>query len=160
MNTPLDNLIGKRIKQVFVDKDQQHWIRFVTDGEILDYAVDGDCCSESWIWAVSGLWYFVSQREEPKRVTEVREIELPLFIQETIAKDGLGRQEVDAVYSYFVQSEHGGGIEIEFRNSSNGYYGGEIHRAQAPETIRWVEIPTGYGCSYVADQKLNEEEVE
>jgi hypothetical protein len=156
MSDKMQELIGKEIKQVFVDAERQHWIRFVTNDGTFDYRVEGDCCSESWIWGVSGLWYFNCDgaRTYTQKVTEIREVELPPWIQKQIAKDGLCRQDEDAVYSYCICAEYGGSIELEFRNSSNGYYGGEIVGPEtAPETMKWVEVPNTHGDCFIADGK-------
>lgn len=42
-------------------------------------------------------------------------------------EDGKGRQEVDVLYSYTIETDKGL-ADIEFRNSSNGYYGGVLIR--------------------------------
>jgi hypothetical protein len=42
-------------------------------------------------------------------------------------EDGKTRQEYDTLYSYTFETAKGY-ADIEFRNSSNGYYGGELVR--------------------------------
>lgn len=142
MSERMQQLVGKNIEKVLVDADRQHWIRFVTDGGTFDYHVEGDCCSESWIWAVSGVkaQHWRPSSGEKCQVMSIEEVPLPRFIQEMLAKDGLGRQDEEQFYSFRINCSWGTQMEIEFRNSSNGYYGGDIHLEGAPVDTRWIHV--------------------
>jgi len=126
----MKELIGKKIVKVEIDSKQQHYLRFTTDtGEQLVYLADGDCCSESWFYSVSGLDCLLGQI-----VTAVEQINMG-----EIAEDGKSRQESDELYS--VKLTTGRGVaDVEFRNSSNGYYGGNVEFCDA-ENWRSVNIP-------------------
>lgn len=152
-----EELVGREIRGMAVDAERQHYLRVDTDQGSFYYQTEGDCCSEAWIWAVSGLWYFTRESEYKHRVKSIREVELPPFIHNLVVNDGLCRQDSDAVYSYLIEGEHGGAIEIEFRCSSNGYYGGELRGPiEEPKDVKWIDVPKDYHTSFVADKKLSD----
>lgn len=109
----LSELKGLSIKSVEMTADKKA-IRFnVKDRESLVFYADGDCCSSSWIEHIEGV-------ERLKgRVTEVEELDLPGGGQ-----DG-DYGEVIAVYGYGITTRKGTAV-IDFRNASNGYYGGSL----------------------------------
>ncbi len=109
----VDSLVGKVVTGVTSDEVT---ITFSTkDGEDVVWEVDADCCSCTWIEnadleLVRGM------------VTKVRENGLPdshyeLFPQ--VEKDSL------QCYGITIESEQGSGT-VDFRNESNGYYGGSM----------------------------------
>lgn len=106
--------MGKRILKIEIDKENQHFLKFSTDkGEII-YQAEGDCCSESWFYGFNGvlaLLGFVVYTVEKVDMGEI--------------KGYVGRQEETCAYCIKLTST-GGHTDIEFRNSSNGYYGGEV----------------------------------
>lgn len=116
----MKQLIGKTIGAVYVS-DCRSYIRFVdTESNNYDYHMYGDCCSESWIEHQSGLTNLVG-----KTVTEVEE--------RTLGEVAATRQEVDVLYSITITApEMWEPAIIEFRNSSNGYYGGSVEYVAGP----------------------------
>lgn len=84
------------------------------NGEYLAYRTNGDCCSETWFSAINGATVLDDQT-----VIDVVERE---------AADAPGtRQDEDQIYGYTLVTAKGH-CDIEFRNSSNGYYGGSCYR--------------------------------
>lgn len=110
-------LIGKTIVAIFLSEDG-HAIRFDVEGEPPIVAVtNGDCCSVTWIEHV----------EDPDAVVghlvlDTRDIELPdLQADHPEDKD----REVVAYYGFKIVTANGT-CTIDFRNESNGYYGGSL----------------------------------
>jgi len=105
----MEELVGKKILGIFPDSSS---IVFATSDGGLSYTVEGDCCSHSWFESIQGveaLMHGTVSRVEPL---------------------ALGGDE-DAGDSYSVVKVYGirivtdkGYATIEYRNSSNGYYGG------------------------------------
>ena len=100
-------LIGKTITQVYHDDDKA--IFRLSDGTLYGFWVEGDCCSTSWIEGTNG--------ELGGEVTDVKEVDLPGWEEDN------GNTDIK-VYAVEVYTTKGGVYTIEFRNSSNGYYGG------------------------------------
>lgn len=108
MNNPL---IGKTIKEMKIADDQRALL-FILDGdETLIARVDGDCCSRSWIEHVE------LPTEFPATVNGAEGIELNGDLE---TRDGELK-----FYGYRLSTNQGD-IIIDYRNESNGYYGGSI----------------------------------
>ena len=111
----MNPLIGKTITGLMLSKDNEA-IKFqTTDGDIVAFC-DGDCCSTTWIEAIEN-----TVREFPALVTAAGEIEggLPKPIEDDPEHDYL------QFYGFKVTTDKGV-IVIDYRNSSNGYYGGSL----------------------------------
>lgn len=86
-----------------------------TDGSVVRFRVEGDCCSYSWIEHLE-----VPDDIAGQTIFEVRE--------DPIVSDGIGE------YNDLLQVYHTrfrtpkGDIVLEYRNESNGYYGGYLVR--------------------------------
>jgi len=113
-------LLNRIITKVLVS-DDQHRIQFVTDQGPINYFLEADCCSETWFSDILNVSDIINSK-----VIEVSCLELPDYD----CYDGRSRQEVDEVYGYSIKTEKGS-CEVIFRNSSNGYYGGDIHYTDA-----------------------------
>jgi hypothetical protein len=103
-------IVGKRIVAVYIADDKMA-LRFdLEDGTSVIARTDGDCCSHSWVESVEG----------PERllgvVQSAQDINMP----------DLGtppEHECLSYYGYKITTDKGDCI-IDYRNSSNGYYGG------------------------------------
>lgn len=106
-------LVGKKIVDVKIAEDKEAML-FVTDsGDNLIVQVDADCCSHTWIESV-----------------ELPALGLPFTV---IACDDLDMgkepEEIDYDYVQFYGAKittDKGDLVIDYRNSSNGYYGGSV----------------------------------
>jgi hypothetical protein len=126
--------VGKRITAIEVDGDQQHYLRFTTASGTVCIEAEGDCCSESWFYHVLGVDALIGHT-----VMDVRSVEMP-----DAPEDGKGRQDSDQLYGFRFTTT-GGRADVEFRNSSNGYYGGWLNVVTAvPEEVRMVPITADY----------------
>ena len=104
-------LIGKTITEMKIAADKEALLFITTDGEI-HAKVDGDCCSQSWIESVE-----LPVNGFPATVTAAEDIDMPDL--------GNGDAELRQYYGYKLTTDKGD-IIIDYRNDSNGYYGGSI----------------------------------
>ena len=108
-------LVGKTLTSIDIAADRQA-LRFVTtEGEIV-VDVDADCCSYSWIEHVE-----LPAAGFPATVASVIDIEMPDGAQSSFHADA----EVLAFYGCKIVTDRGE-IVIDYRNDSNGYYGGSL----------------------------------
>lgn len=112
MNNPL---IGKTITEIKIAEDRAA-IRFVlTDGELV-VPVDAECCSYSWIEHIE-----LPALGFPALVTATEELEMPDGAPSVFHKDS----DVLSFYGFKISTDRGD-IVIDYRNDSNGYYGGNL----------------------------------
>jgi hypothetical protein len=117
-----NELVGATIKSVVVSEEGTR-LTFTTTDRVYRYDAFADCCSESWIESTDPL-------EELAGTTVLR-------IEQSPTQEVEGtRQEVDDIdFVTFLTDK--GYWKLEFRNSSNGCYGGYMElvkdNAEAPE---------------------------
>lgn len=83
------------------------------DGEILYFEAEGECCSKSWIESIEDFNAF------------------PGTVKECLAVEGPGFREhhKSEFKNYFFKIKTDKGyFDIEMRNESNGYYGGNLNQ--------------------------------
>jgi len=103
-------MIGKTLTAVYLASDRRA-IKFDTDlGEVIAKC-DGDCCSSTWIESLmlpaGGL---------PALVTDTRDLRL-----------GSHTKDYDLTQFYGLRLvTDKGDLELDYRNESNGYYGGNL----------------------------------
>ena len=114
----MKELIGKTITALRVNEDQSILAFDHPDGTSTSYQTDGDCCSETWFADITGVAALIGAT-----VAEAIEVEMEAV------DDGRTRQEEDCFYGVKLRTDKGM-ADIVYRNSSNGYYGGEIHLCQ------------------------------
>ena len=133
-------LVGKTINKIMISDDKKALLFQTDSGEVIAKA-DGDCCSNTWIESVE-----LPARGFPAKVLAVEDIEMP----------DLGspdEYECIAYYGYKITTDRGH-IVIDYRNESNGYYGGNLSwpddnyfyggvYGQNLSTERWVDINGG-----------------
>jgi hypothetical protein len=119
-NTDLRRLIGEVITKVSVNPDRTE-VTFITrEDKRIVYQTYGDCCSSTWV----------------EHLTVPSDIGLGAAVvgvgQRDMEDDGntnpayCDYPEVIAVYETCWVTDKGE-IIVEYRNNSNGYYGGSIH---------------------------------
>lgn len=147
----MKELVGKTITGIFVNEDQSI-LKFTTTEEDVCYIATVDCCSESWFADILVSSYSLLQT--PCKVSEVEELEVPSWVSEMASRDKRTRQEYDQVYGYSIKVENvyqmrkrRGDITIIYRNSSNGYYGGDcefvddnLYYQKLVEESTWTQI--------------------
>jgi len=107
-----DFLVGKIINEIKIADDKKALL-FVTDeGEVV-VKVEGDCCSDSWVEGIE-----LPALGFPANVISVVDLDMPDREQDD-------DYEVVAFYGCKISTDKGD-IVIDYRNSSNGYYGGNL----------------------------------
>ena len=107
-----DDFIGSTILSVEIAEDRKA-LRFSTSmGEVIA-KMDGDCCSNIWVEHID-----LPALGFPAKVIEVRDLDLD-------RREEAG-YEVTEFYGCEIKTDKGD-MTIDYRNESNGYYGGNIH---------------------------------
>lgn len=132
-------LIGKKIVDVKIAVDKQAMLFVSEDGAEFIARTDGDCCSYSWIENVE-----MPALGFPFKVIAIDDLDLPGSQNDHPDYDCL------SVYGAKVVTDKGEMV-IDYRNSSNGYYGGNISwpgdkyfyggvHGQNESSLEWIEI--------------------
>ena len=104
--------VGKTLTGIKIADDKMALLFQTTDGDLV-VNVDAECCSHTWIESIEN-----TVMSFPATVMAVEDIDMP----------DLGspyRCDVIAYYGCKVTTDRGA-IVIDYRNSSNGYYGGSL----------------------------------
>lgn len=123
----LDILIGKTVTAVRMD-DAKTSISFDCDGSVWSWSAEGDCCSSTWIEHIEGVGRLVGGT-----VRAVEDIDLP----EPTPAENEGR-DVLQKYGVRIDTDKGTAV-IDYRNESNGYYGGSLRRTDGDNPINVTE---------------------
>lgn len=107
-------LIGKTIKTVWLAEDNKT-IKFdLADGTDIIARCDGDCCSSTWIENV----------ENPEALIGA-EVMGAVDIPMPDLSDQCPNRDVVRFYGFKISTPKGDCV-IDYRNESNGYYGGNL----------------------------------
>ncbi len=114
----MKELKGLTIENVYISDDKE-WLVFKTPERYLAYYAYGDCCSNSWFESIINFKNLLNSK-----VIDAKHRELPLSDQWERIEDK--EDNGNDVISYYCMSLEttGGIVDIEYRNASNGYYGG------------------------------------
>ena len=107
-------LVGKTITAMKIADDKQALLFVLGDAEVI-VKVDADCCSMSWVESVE-----LPALGFPATVISVEDLEMP-DPKDYDATDF----DVLAFYGCKITTNKGE-IIIDYRNDSNGYYGGDL----------------------------------
>lgn len=108
-------LIGKIITDMQIAEDRQALRFILSDGEMVVDA-DADCCSYTWVEHVE-----LPALGFPATVVSVEDLDMPEQPESTFHKDADSLQ----FYGCKIVTDRGE-IVIDYRNDSNGYYGGSL----------------------------------
>ena len=110
-------LIGKTITSYDIEESGDY-IRFtMKDGSTVRLNTYADCCSHTWIESLDAPDALLG------RVQDVEEIDMPHLGN----IDGERHKDVDQVQYYGLKiTTNKGRCVIDYRNDSNGYYGGSL----------------------------------
>lgn len=106
-------LIGKKLNQIKIAEDKEAILFVCEDGEI-KVRCDADCCSYTWIEHIE-----LPALGFPALVVAVDDLDLPG------SDDNHPDHDCLQVYGCKITTDKGD-IVIDYRNSSNGYYGGNL----------------------------------
>lgn len=132
----MNALIGLTIKELKIADDKKALL-FITDNGDIKARADGDCCSATWIENVE-----LPALGFPAKVISVNELEMP---------DPMEAEDCECLQFYGLKIvTDRGEIIIDYRNESNGYYGGDLSwpdeyfyggvYGQNISTENWVDI--------------------
>jgi hypothetical protein len=114
----MKEITGKVLSSIELSRERDEFVMKFRDGTEAKFGVKGECCSRSWIEHleapndVDGALLLFSQESAP-------------ITQDHAAHDEEnGGKEIQVYNSRFITDR--GDIVLEFRNSSNGYYGGNL----------------------------------
>jgi hypothetical protein len=128
-----DDIIGKTVEAVDLDKAADRITLRFQDGFVRSYGVEGDCCSQSWIEHLEmpddvkgAVIQSVDDggEVEPWDGHVCKEYNWDKSDDENKAA-GVCDHDVLAVYNTRFHTNKGD-IVLEYRNDSNGYYGGYL----------------------------------
>lgn len=114
----MNTMIGATIVSVSVSGDRETITLATSDGRVIVGRAYGDCCSRTWIENVENEEALVGHT-----IDAVEDIPMP-----DLGNVGTDHQpDVESVAYYGLRITTGAGIcTIDYRNDSNGYYGGDL----------------------------------
>lgn len=112
-----DALLGKTIQSFELAQDGDHIVFAMKDGSRVKLETCGDCCSTTWIESIDAPDALIGT------VQQVEQIAMP----DLGDIDGTRHTGVDSVSYYGLKIVTEKGIAVlDYRNDSNGYYGGSL----------------------------------
>lgn len=99
----------------------------------VNYQTNGDCCSTCWFSHITGIRNLLDQK-----VIGVVERE-EFSDEEQKNAEAEGNYDSLDLYGYILKTEKGV-CDIEFRNDSNGYYGGSCDKVNYPTLKELKEV--------------------
>jgi hypothetical protein len=117
-----NNLVGKRINGIFLANDAWTVVFRTTDGQWHRYNTENDCCNSVWFNHITG----VDAVGKGNSFDLIRGA-LVLAVEDKGWGENRYEEEYDVVQDGFwtIRTDRGY-IDIEVRNSHNGYYGGNV----------------------------------
>lgn len=125
----IDKLKGLIIKKVFIDPSKES-LKIETDKETLFFSVSAGCCSDTWIEHI----HLESWAPDPIDKTEDK------FMEALMPT----KQSVDKVYASYAYAGTELVLGIEYRNSSNGYYGGDLEISPNEPASEWKLVEESF----------------
>lgn len=109
----MDELLNQVVEHVYVNDDNTLIVFKTQDDKLFAYRAYGDCCSHSWINTLTGLANLLDR--------PVQKVTLNKELRDEANDNG------NVIKYYGVTLETiKGFVDLEYRNSSNGYYGGSL----------------------------------
>lgn len=144
----MKELIGKTVEMVLVDEDKNGYLVFIIkDGAPVVYAIEGDCCSSSWLEDIIGVENFDGAHvvtAEKKEFSDQDWNEAKGLHADT--KPNEWEDDCLQIFGYTLGTDKGN-IDIELRNESNGYYSGDL-RHLMDRQFRLEKKDDGYEIVY------------
>lgn len=115
----MNKLEGVTVLEIRINEDKDRIKLILKDAPSLWISANGDCCSQSWFAHIEGFENLIGNK-----ILKVIERQMP----EPLKNDDF---ECLQFYGWTLQTEKGN-CDIEMRNSSNGYYGGDVEVEEYP----------------------------
>jgi hypothetical protein len=112
-----DHTIGRQVMRVRLSSERDAIVLDLDNGDTLGAAVEADCCSQTEICHLSGVSVLLRYP-----ITGFSDDDLPNPADRPEAE---WPQEAERLYGLTVKTA-GGVFTIDYRNYSNGYYGGSL----------------------------------
>ena len=116
-----EDLLGRTIESIAIDKAKDK-LTVRAGGLEFNYSVEGDCCSRSWIEHLEGVESVIGQE-----VTGVEQLDMNENEDSKKHCERCEGSDVLKIYQVLIKTPKGTST-LEFRNDSNGYYGGCLIR--------------------------------
>ena len=121
------NLVGKRINGIFLGNDNWTLVFRTVGGEYFRYNTEKDCCNSVWFNHITGVGVVGEGNSfDLIRGALVLDIEDKGWGEDRSDEDGY---EVVQDGFWTIRTDRGY-IDIEVRNSHNGYYGGRLSESE------------------------------
>lgn len=118
----MKKLKGCKIEKILISPDQDYLV-FETDKGRQAYYADGDCCSRSWFSGITGVDALLGHTVGEIEAVPMSEVD--------------SDPQYDCLKIYGIKlTTDAGRADVEFRNSSNGYYGGSCD----PTTLDGLDL--------------------
>jgi hypothetical protein len=121
MSVDFSNMIGKKLASVVLSDASGRVTFTFADGLERSFDVEGDCCSHSWI----------EYLEMPGDIAGATLLSVDDSAPITQSHDEHDDDGEISVYNTSFKTDRGE-IVLEYRNSSNGYYGGYLVDVNSP----------------------------
>jgi len=132
----MNDLLGKTIRKIYLNDDETRLFVFHDQG-LAAYECYAECCSHTWIADIVGVSSLIGHT-----VLEAEEVDVDVEDRDDICPD------CDLFFGIKLKTT-GGYVDIVYRNSSNGYYGGSLLRdekAVVPDLAELNEITEDYSA--------------
>ncbi len=107
-----NRLIGETVEKVFINPDKD-FMRLQYNKGYIEIRAEGDCCSYSWIEHIENVEYLIGAT-----IISVEDIDMPDL-------GAMSNHECVKYYGLKIVTTKGS-VQLDYRNSSNGYYGGDL----------------------------------
>lgn len=125
-----NSLVGKRINGIFLANDAWTVVFRTTEGRYLCYNTENDCCNSVWFNHINGIDAVGKGNSfDLLRGALVLSVEDKDWVQQ----EDEGYEVIEDVC--FTLRTDRGYIDIEVRNSHNGYYGGRVSEGQVTQEL-------------------------
>jgi hypothetical protein len=142
----MKQLLGQTIYNVYMSEDNNVLVFTGFGIDHYAYNVSADCCSESWFESVTNPEYLHQE--------EVIGIEIKDLPNAEADEDAERDQECIQRYGYTLKTKKGY-CDIEFRNASNGYYGGKCRFMKDTKLVsEGAEVYLEWGKQYSNPREL------
>lgn len=144
----IDSMIGKRVKALAMAEDDESLGFVFEDGSATRWDAQAECCSSTWFADIVNVQALLGAT-----IVSIESVDMDAVGYDV--EDGRGRQEHDRVYGYKIKTTSGW-CDIVFRNSSNGYYGGDMSAmaAKSADLADWRAVLQDYGDSSVSGARV------
>ena len=132
-----NTLLGKRINGIFLGNDKWTLAFRTVEGQYVRYDTQNDCCNSVWFNHISGVNILGDGNSfDLLRGVEVLAVEDKGWSDNRDDEDGY---EVVQDGFWTIRTDRGY-IDIEVRNSHNGYYGGSVVHVEDSDLTNVVDF--------------------